>query len=248
MKMKTLRWMVMGLCCFPAFGAIPLACGGTPQEPGGTAGQGAQGGEAHGGATGGATPGGAAGTDAGGGAGGAEGFCDCGDDPHSVHVPLACACRAGLCSTLDFDPKRRDIYEDLDWPYIVLYGTCADGYHTVKQSYACENGSVSTYDGDDKLAYSSSAASAPAACGSNAGNADRVIIGEADPARDCSFCVVAAHGDGQGSTCVEDELEAYPPCDPDWAGWSEGGAGGAGGAGAGGAGAGAGQGGAGGAR
>jgi len=214
-----MKWVAILLCGLPGAAAMPAACGESSTSSVGSAG--------HSGAMGGGEAG----------AGGAEPFCDCGDDPAFVHVPLDCACRAGLCSTLDFDPKQHKDYDNLGWPYVVLYGTCAGGYHTLEYSEACENAGTTTYDPQHKLVYSSYGpyGSAPAVCGPNAGDFGSFGIGEEDPARDCTYCVAAAQDDAAGGasgvSCIADDLATYEPCDPDWKGWSgSGGAGGAGGA------------------
>ena len=149
------------------------------------------------------------------GAAGASPVCDCGDNPSFVHVPLDCACKAGLCSTLDLSMQGN--YDDLGWPYYVLFGTCASGYHQLRYYEACENGGHATYDAQGQLAYSSHGpyGTAPAVCGPNDSGFGDFGIGEEDPARDCHYCLVAFAGEGGASgNCISDQLASYDACDP----------------------------------
>ena len=79
--------------------------------------------------------------------GGEPPVSDCGDDSSFVHVPLDCACPAGLCTTL-----AEDLQEYVDgpfgWPYFVLRGTCAAGYQVLSYSEACENGGAGGASGE----------------------------------------------------------------------------------------------------
>ena len=155
-----------------------------------------------------------------GGSAGAPLDCDCGDDPNFIHVPLECACAAGLCTTLTEDLQTFGKY--LGWPYMVLRGTCAAGYQVLANREACENGRRQTYDADGKLVYSSYGpyGGAPDVCSPRVDSAFSDFgIGAEDPAKDCQFCVLAHDGDGgaggvsPGGSCYSDWAK-YEPCEP----------------------------------
>lgn len=203
---------------------VTAACDDSDDRPGGAAGSPAAG----------AGGGGAAGESAGrsqvggGGDGREPSACDCGEDPRFVHVPLDCACAAGLCTTLDED-LQQEFDRLLGWPYTVLRGTCASDYHVLWHQEACENAGARTYDAQGKLVYSSYGpyGSPPAVCNPHVDSSFGDFgIGAEDPAKDCQFCLLA-YGDlagdgGAGGTsgsasfesCIADDLAKYPPCEP----------------------------------
>lgn len=191
---------------------------------GGSAGQGAGGEAGANGGTGGTTLIGGAGGQAGGaGEGGGAGAlaCDCSQDDNSAHVPLECACAAGLCSTLEHDLAAYP--ESLGEAYYLLLGSCADGYRTLRYEEAQEQGGTRTYDSTGHMVYESRGpyVSVPTACGFDFSFGE-LVIGE-NPAQGCSYCLVSARDNGeggaggQGGTAGE---PAYPesataPCTPE---------------------------------
>ena len=199
---------------------VTAACGDSADNP-----EGAAGSPMAGAGGGGAAAGGSAGRpQAGdGGSGGEQPICDCGDDPRFVHVPLDCACAAGLCTTLAEDLPR---YVDgqFGWPYYALRGTCASGHQMLLYDEACENSGARTYDAQGNLVYSSYGpyGNADAVCGPGLDSAFGDFgIGTENPAKDCTFCLLSyGNEDGVGAggaaadSCIDDDLAMYEPCEP----------------------------------
>jgi len=207
--------------------AIADGKGGSGGEAAGRAG-GGEGGATH--AIGGSGSGGANV----GGAGGAP-QCDCGSDVDQATIPLSCACAAGLCTTFDEDLAKYQSPNRFGWPYYVLLGTCASGYHTLSYEEALEQGGRRTYDAKGNMVYDSFGGYdgvVPDACGfDDQFSLGSVTIGE-DPSQDCSYCLLAGEdGPPQGSEGGAGGLggasggasgspdRAYPesntpPCDP----------------------------------
>jgi hypothetical protein len=110
----------------------------------------------------------------------------------------------------------------LGLPFYVRLGTCASGYRTLSYEEACENRGARTYDAAGRLVYSSYGpyGSAPSVCGPSSDFAD-FGIGETDPARDCTYCIVrqddGGGGEGGQSAAVAEcypQLPTYMQCAP----------------------------------
>jgi hypothetical protein len=131
--------------------------------------------------------------------------CDCGEDVNQAHIPLDCACSAGLCTTFADDLAAfRETPLRLGAPYYVLLGTCADGKRTLFYSEATEQTGSRTYDADGRMLYKRFRGydgAVPAACGFDEPfGLGRVTIGE-DTARECTQCLLATddpNPDGSG--------------------------------------------------
>ena len=114
-------------------------------------------------------------------------------------------------------------------PYYVWLGTCAAGYHTLSYDEATEQSGTRTFDSTGRMVYDlfGGYGAAPEACGFHQDfGPGSLIIGGADPAKACSYCMLArddgtpsaeggggAAGAASSGTSTHADLNT-PPCDP----------------------------------
>jgi hypothetical protein len=108
----------------------------------------------------------------------------------------------------------------------VLLGTCAAGYHTLSFQEALEQGGERTYDTNGDAIYDRFGGydgSVPDACGFDEDFGLGTVTIGANPAQNCSYCLLAGHDDGAGgdggSGGADTREPSYPasltpPCDP----------------------------------